>query len=109
MMMMRMMLGQQETRVRVVPTVSASRPSSGIETEREGGSSVVVGGAFQLQCQLGTQCCRPRLQQGMAEQAFLETLECDIEQAITALKKGMQLLKYGARGNLSFASSDYPM
>jgi hypothetical protein len=45
----------------------------------------------------------------MAEQAFLETLECDIEQAITALKKGMQLLKYGARGNLSFASSDYPM
>jgi hypothetical protein len=34
MMMMRIMLGQQETRVRVVPTVSASRPSSGIETER---------------------------------------------------------------------------
>jgi hypothetical protein len=33
MMLMRMMLGQQETRVRVVPTVSASRPSSGIETE----------------------------------------------------------------------------
>jgi len=33
-MMMRVMLGQQETRVRVVPTVSASRPSSDIETER---------------------------------------------------------------------------
>ncbi len=39
-----------------------------------------MGGAFQLQCQLGTQCYRPRLEQGMTEQGFLETLECDIEQ-----------------------------
>ncbi|KAH8954246.1 hypothetical protein BDL97_08G069500 [Sphagnum fallax] len=38
----------------------------------------------------------------MAEQCFLETLECDIEQAITALKKGAQLLKYGCRGKPKF-------
>jgi hypothetical protein len=38
----------------------------------------------------------------MAEQCFLETLECDIEQVITALKKGAQLLKYGCQGKPKF-------
>ncbi|KAG0614466.1 hypothetical protein M758_6G179200 [Ceratodon purpureus] len=41
-------------------------------------------------------------EQRMADQSRHEALERDVEQAITALKKGAQLLKYGRRGRPKF-------